>query len=159
MAFIRQTTLKKVLFCQSLPSHVLLYSSTIYCTFFTNMYCIYYILYVYIASTMQTNKNHLKKKKFFFLSHSQFSSQSFSSTVHFILQSYSSSSFLLSYFSIISIYFIIFFFSSISIESYETDFEFILDYNFLIWLNINSIYFMVSYSDFIIFNFYEYHFL
>ena len=26
-------------------------------------------------------------------------------------------------------------------------------------LNLNSIYFMVSYSDFIIFNFYEYHFL
>ena len=41
----------------------------------------------------------------------------------------------------------------------EIDFEFIFDYGSLIWLNLTAIYFMVVYSDFIIFNFYKYYFL
>ena len=41
----------------------------------------------------------------------------------------------------------------------EIDFEFIFDHGSLIWLNLTVIYFMVVYSDFIIFNFYKYYFL
>ena len=41
----------------------------------------------------------------------------------------------------------------------EIDFEFIFDHSSLIWLNLTVIYFMVAYSDFVIFNFYKYYFL
>ena len=42
-------------------------------------------------------------------------------------------------------------------ERHEIDFEFIFYHNSLIWLNLNAIYFIVAYSDFVIFNFYEYY--
>ena len=41
----------------------------------------------------------------------------------------------------------------------EIDFEFIFDHNSLILLNLTAIYFMVAYSDFVLFNFYKYYFL
>ena len=95
------------------------------------------------------------KSPFFFLSHSQFSYHSSLPQCILCCKIILLLHLLLCYFSIISIYFIIFFFSSISTKSYGTDFEFIFYYNCLIQLNSNYIYFMVSYSDFIIFNFYE----
>ena len=45
------------------------------------------------------------------------------------------------------------------VEMNEIDFEFIFDHSSLIWLNLIVIYFMVAYSDFVIFNFYEHYFL
>ena len=45
------------------------------------------------------------------------------------------------------------------IEMNEIDFEFIFDLNSLIWLNLIAIYFIVAYSNFVIFNFYKYYFL
>ena len=45
------------------------------------------------------------------------------------------------------------------IEMNEIDFEFIFDLNSLIWLNLTAIYFIVVFSDFVIFNFYKYYFL
>ena len=45
------------------------------------------------------------------------------------------------------------------VERYDIDFEFIVDHSNLIWLNLIAIYFMVAYSDFVIFNYYEYYFL
>ena len=41
----------------------------------------------------------------------------------------------------------------------EIDFELIFDHNSIIWLNLTVIYFIVAYSDFVIFNFYKYYFL
>ena len=41
----------------------------------------------------------------------------------------------------------------------EIDFELIFDHSSLIWLNLTAIYFIVAYSDFLIFNFYKYYFL
>ena len=41
----------------------------------------------------------------------------------------------------------------------EIDFEFIFYHSSLIWLNLTAIYFIVVYSDFVIFNFYKYCFL
>ena len=43
------------------------------------------------------------------------------------------------------------------VEMNEIDFEFIFYHSGLIWLNLNAIYFMVTYSDFVIFNFYEHY--
>ena len=43
------------------------------------------------------------------------------------------------------------------VEMNEIDFEFIFYHSSLIWLNLNAIYFMVTYSDFVIFNFYEHY--
>ena len=45
------------------------------------------------------------------------------------------------------------------VERYKIDFEFIVDHSSLIWLNLIAIYFMVAYSEFVIYNFYEYYFL
>ena len=45
------------------------------------------------------------------------------------------------------------------VEINETDFEIIFDPSSLIWLNLTAIYFMVTYSKFVIFTFYEYYFL
>ena len=42
------------------------------------------------------------------------------------------------------------------VKRYDIDFEFIVDHNSLIWLNLIAIYFMVAYSDFVIVNFYMY---
>ena len=44
------------------------------------------------------------------------------------------------------------------VEINETGFEIIFDPSSLIWLNLTTIYFMVTYSKFVIFNFYEYYF-
>ena len=41
----------------------------------------------------------------------------------------------------------------------EIDFEFIFYHSSLIFLNLIAIYFIVAYSDFVIFNFYKYYFL
>jgi len=45
------------------------------------------------------------------------------------------------------------------VEMNEIDFEFIFDHSSLIWLNLTAIYFIVVFSDFVIFNFYKYYFL
>ena len=45
------------------------------------------------------------------------------------------------------------------VEMSEIDFEFIFDHSSLIWLSLTAIYFIVAYSDFVIFNFYKYYFL
>ena len=45
------------------------------------------------------------------------------------------------------------------VEVNEIDFEFIFYLSSLIWLSLTAIYFIVAYSDFIIFNFYKYYFL
>ena len=44
------------------------------------------------------------------------------------------------------------------VEMNKIDFEFIFYHSSLIWLNLTTIYFMVAYNDFVIFNFYEYYF-
>ena len=44
------------------------------------------------------------------------------------------------------------------VETNEIDFEFIFDRS-LIWLNLIAVYFIVAYSDFVIFYFYKYYFL
>ena len=43
------------------------------------------------------------------------------------------------------------------VEMSEIDFEFIFDHSSLIWLSLTAIYFIVAYSDFVIFN--KYYFL
>ena len=82
----------------------------------------------------------------------------------FLSESWEVQNFLLlfnSYFSLISIYL---WFSSLVqfLFCWEVrkwfDFDFFY-YSNLIYLNLNSIDFMVDYSDFVIFNFYEYYFL
>ena len=45
------------------------------------------------------------------------------------------------------------------VEVNEIDFEFIFYLSGLIWLRLTAIYFIVAYSDFVIFNFYKYYFL
>ena len=45
------------------------------------------------------------------------------------------------------------------VEMNEIDFEFIFDLSSLIWLSLTAIYFIVDFSDFVIFNFYKYYFL
>ena len=45
------------------------------------------------------------------------------------------------------------------VEMNEIDFELIFDHSRLIWLSLTVIYFIVVYSDFVIFNFYKYYFL
>ena len=45
------------------------------------------------------------------------------------------------------------------VEMNEIDFEFIFYHSSLIWLSLTAIYFIVAYSDFVIFNFYKYYFL
>ena len=42
------------------------------------------------------------------------------------------------------------------VEMNVIDFEFIFDHSSLIWLSLTAIYFIVAYSDFVIFNFYKY---
>ena len=45
------------------------------------------------------------------------------------------------------------------VEMNVIDFEFIFDHSSLIWLNLTAIYFIVAYSNFVIFNFYKYYLL
>ena len=46
-----------------------------------------------------------------------------------------------------------------TISRNEIDFEFIFDFSSLILLSLTAIYFIVAYSNFVIFNFYKYYFL
>ena len=167
MAFIRQTTLKKVFSRKFFFFLAKVYNIQFYYILYTFykyvLHLLHFIIFLQCKFILQVQYKPIKvikKKKIHFpfpfsilipvllFRNAFYVTKLFFFFISFELFQYNFYLFLLFLFLV-----------QFLLRANEIDFEFIFDYNFLIQLNINSIYFMVSYSDFIIFNFYEYHFL